>query len=455
MTQPSVIVFDEHQGQHVGIQVKVILEQESVCRVHLIDAPLVYVSDVLPSVPDLVIPVLSASKNLAERLSQLSMLEARAPFLPVIGLDELDATLKEVSSQFHDFLVTPLRPAEVRARVRLLLSRSGGQERSDGKGTGVEAFGSKLLIGEDSAFTDVKRRITLIAQSDSPVLITGETGTGKEMCARALHYLSQRSGRPFLPVNCGAIPVELFENELFGHQKGAFTNAWTAQSGLITEAEGGTLFLDEIETLSLPAQAKLLRFVQDQTYYVVGSPKIKRANVWIIASTNVDLLGKVHDGAFREDLFYRLAVMTLALPPLRQRPLDIPLLTAHFLKRHAKPPGLDQRQLSPRAMDAFCSYSWPGNIRQLENVVRQLIVLVEAPTIEPEHLPIPLELISIRSRNSSFQNAKVAAIEEFEKTYIAELLRIHQGNVTLAARDAKKERRTFGRLIKKYQISKH
>lgn len=194
---------------------------------------------------------------------------------------------------------------------------------------GTDAVGLAHLVGESSAFVMLKRKLPLLAQCEAAVLLTGETGTGKGLCARALHYLSRRAGKPFLPVNCGAIPVELFERALFGHQKGAFTSAWAAQSGLIAEVEGGTLFLDEIATLSLSAQAKLLRFLEDQTYYVLGSPRPRQADVWIIAATNVELLRKVRDGTLREDFFYRLAVMTLTLPPLRERRADIPCLVAH------------------------------------------------------------------------------------------------------------------------------
>ena len=279
----------------------------------------------------------------------------------------------------------------------------------------------------------LKRKLPLLAQCEAPVLLTGETGTGKGLCARALHYLSRRAGQPFLPVNCGAIPVELFERELFGHQKGAFTGAWTAQPGLIAEAEGGTLFLDEIATLSLSAQAKLLRFLEDQTYHALGSPRPRQADVWIIAATNVELLRKVQDGTFREDLFYRLAVMTLTLPPLRERRADIPRLVAHVWARYAGQQGAVPKQLSPRALEALCRYAWPGNMRELENVIRQVIVLTDAQRIEPEDLPIPLLPVSLDTRGDSLKQAKAKVMAHFEQAYIAELLQVHQGNVTQAA----------------------
>ena len=249
--------------------------------------------------------------------------------------------------------------------------------------------------------------------------------------------------------------MELFESELFGHEKGAFTSAWTTQAGLIAEVEGGTLFLDEIETLSLGTQVKLLRFLQDQTYHALGSPKPRQADVWILAATNAELTRKVRDGTFREDLFYRLAVMTLTLPPLRERRADIPLLAARFWARYADQREGKKRQLSPRALEALCHYIWPGNVRELENVIQQVAMLTDAQTIEPEDLPIPPSLASSASTDNSFKQAKAQVIEQFEKAYLTELLRVHQGNVTQAARAAQTERRVFGRLIKKYHIVKH
>jgi DNA-binding NtrC family response regulator len=339
-------------------------------------------------------------------------------------------------------------------RVVIIDDQHGQQKRGKVNESLAEPFVLAQLVGEDPAFMEVKRKIPLMARCEAPVLLSGETGTGKEVCARALHYASRRAGKPFLPVNCGAIPVELFESELFGHEKGAFTSAWTAQPGLIAEAEGGTLFLDEIETLSLGTQVKLLRFLQDQTYHTLGSPRPRQADVWILAATNAELTRKVRDGTFREDLFYRLAVMTLTLPPLRERRADIPLLAARFWARYADQRRGEKQQLSPRALEALCHYAWPGNIRELENVIQQVAMLADAQTIEPEDLPIPFSPPSSASRDNPFKQAKAQVIEQFEKAYLTELLRVHQGNVTQAARAAQTERRAFGRLIKKHHIAK-
>jgi DNA-binding NtrC family response regulator len=310
------------------------------------------------------------------------------------------------------------------------------------------------LVGEHPAFLYVKQKLTLLARCDAPVLLTGETGTGKELCASALHYLSARASRPFIPVNCGAIPVELFESELFGHQKGAFTGATAAQTGLIEEAEGGTLFLDEIESLNVAAQVKLLRFVENHSYYSVGSAKKRQADVWIIAATNQNLRENIRNGTFREDLFYRLAVMNLNLPPLRERRADIPLLVNHLWSRYAEHDNGDARRLSPQAMEALCEYSWPGNVRELENVIQQLAVFSDAQAIEPADLPITVPVSIKPTAELSFNQARAQIIANFEKTYLEQLLRFNHGNISRAAKEAKKDRRTFGRLVKKYQLGR-
>jgi DNA-binding NtrC family response regulator len=307
------------------------------------------------------------------------------------------------------------------------------------------------LIGEDPAFLSLKRKLPHLAKQESPVLLVGETGTGKELCARTLHYLSPRFDKPFLPVNCGAIPLELFESELFGHQKGAFTGAWAVQHGLIEEAEGGTLFLDEIESLSLKAQVKLLRFFEDGTYHSLGSPRLRRADVRIIAATNQDLTQKIREARFRADLYYRLTVLSLVLPPLRHRRVDIPLLVAHFWSQYK---GGDKTRLSARAMEALSGYAWPGNVRELQNVIRQLVVLTDGRTIEPEDLPISLSALRSEFSSLSLKQAKAMLVTRFEKSYVTQLLRANHGNVTHAAMEAKMERRAFGRLIKKYHLEK-
>jgi two-component system, NtrC family, response regulator GlrR len=456
MAPASIVIIDTHHRQPLGAQVYAILRRERRYRVDLRAKPSLDGMAPEDPCPSLLIPILPVAQEQADPwLATLQAQAANAPMLPVLEGVELTAPLDGLLHKTPDFLIAPLRAAEVRARVRRLLSRSHepAREREGERQTALA--GLAQLVGEDPTFLAVKRKLPLLARSEAPVLLTGETGTGKELCARALHYLSRRAGKPFLPVNCGAIPVELFESELFGHAKGAFTSAWAAQPGLIAEAEGGTLFLDEIETLTPGAQVKLLRFLQDHTYQALGSPRPRQADLRIIAATNQELTYKVRDGTFREDLFYRLAVITLTLPPLRERRADIPLLAVQLLARHVDQHGGGPRQWSRRAMDAPCQHAWPGNIRELANVVQQVAVLTDTPTIEPEDLPFRPIPPAQAAGSTSFQQAKSQVLAQFEQAYCVALLRQHQGNVTQAARAAQMERRSFGRLIKKYGIAKH
>ncbi|HXI23147.1 MAG TPA: sigma-54 dependent transcriptional regulator [Pyrinomonadaceae bacterium] len=455
MAQVNIIIVDANERQQVGADLKRILWSDKLYDVALINGSFKGQRHFNRSSLRLVILVLPPIRKHAEKLlMELRSAPGQTPLLPVIDANVSTEELGDWIGWAEDFLVMPLRAAEVCARVRRLaglekpvLSRSAINET-------LEAQALAQLIGEDQEFVSLKRRIPSVARFESTVLLTGETGTGKERFARALHYSSRRAAKPFLAVNCGAIPLDLLESELYGHQKGAFTGAFAAQTGLVAEAERGTLFLDEIETLSLGSQVKLLRFLQDWTYYPIGSARVKQADVWIVASTNVELPTKIKEGTFREDLFYRLAVISLALPPLRQRKTDIPLLAAHFWKMYAPKAGRSREDLSAEVMDALCEHSWPGNVRELENVVQQLAVLTESNRVGLDDLRIPRA--SPRSDRSriSFAQKKAGVIEEFERSYITELLQLHQGNVTHAAQEARKDRRALGRLIKKYQITK-
>jgi DNA-binding NtrC family response regulator len=432
-------------GSSLAGELRTILQRSHAYHVELRDGPLPAAPASLEPAADLIIPILTGSKQPSRALlATLRAMDPGAPLLPVLRAADLEERWTVLSSSITDFLVAPLRAIEVHAHVSRLASRTRTPER------GADTEGLEQLVGEDPVFVAVKRKLPLMARSDAPVLITGETGTGKELCARALHYLSRRAGKPFLPVNCGAIPVELFESELFGHTRGAFTGAWAAQRGFIEEAEGGTLFLDEVEALTLRCQVKLLRFLEDHTYHTLGSPRARRADVWIVAATNISLAQMVREGTFRADLFYRLAVLNVDLPPLRERRQDIPRLVAHLWSRHA---GGESRRFSARALEALCGYDWPGNIRELENVIRQLAVLTGGRTIEPSDLSIRPPSPPPEARGASLKQAKALAIERFERAYLSELMEAHHGNITRAARAAQKERRAFGRLIKKYQLA--
>ncbi|MEE9169003.1 MAG: sigma-54 dependent transcriptional regulator [bacterium] len=353
-----------------------------------------------------------------------------------------------------DFIVTPLRESEVLSRVGRLVSGVEGQEKETARKNILQKAGISQLIGRDPLFLKKISIIPQIADCDATVLLLGETGVGKELCARAIHYLSKRSTQPFLPVDCGAIPSNLIENELFGHRKGAFTDAQTNQFGIIAEAEGGTLFLDEIDALPLESQSKLLRLLQDKTYRPLGQAQYAKANVRVIVATNEDLGRKAQQNLFRKDLFYRLTI-NLELPKLQERASDIPLLAEYFLKKYEKEMGRKPKALSPASVQKLIMYNWPGNIRELENVIQQAILLSPNPVILPENINISTSTVTADSGRLSFRDAKRKAMEEFEKEYITGLLVFHKGNVTRAALDARKDRSDFSRLMRKFNLDRN
>jgi len=311
----------------------------------------------------------------------------------------------------------------------------------------------EFLVGESDNFLRIMEKIPLLAQPDAPVLILGETGTGKELVARAIHSHSSRQRKPFIPVNCGTLPDHLFENELFGHVKGAFTDASSAEKGLVAEAEGGTLFLDEIDALSPAAQIKLLRFLQHREYRSLGSAKSRIADVRILAATNADLWQQVQAKSFREDLYHRLNVLSLTVPPLRDRTEDILLLAEHFLTVYREQHRREPLCLSPSAQQKLLTYSWPGNVRELEGVVQRAVILAPAPTLQSDDIDLPC--MHNGFAKEAFHVAKAQAVERFEHAYLVELLAAHQGNISQAAKTAGKDRRTLQKLLHKYHLERH
>ncbi len=318
------------------------------------------------------------------------------------------------------------------------------------------------MIGQSPAFLEMQQHIEKITRCDVPVLIEGETGTGKELVARAIHYGSTRRENPFIPVNCGAIPDALIENELFGHKRGAYTDAQSDGSGLVTHARHGTLFLDEVDALPPKAQVVLLRFLQDYQYRPLGGTQMLSADARVIVASNANLAKLAELGSFRLDLLFRLKIMYLKLPPLRERQGDAILLADHFLQICAQRFGYGDKKLHPETLAWFNQYYWPGNIRELENMVCREYLLEDGSII---HIKSPQFDSSERRRNSdrrqlasatkAFNEAKSQAIAEFEQRYLTAALIKANGNVTKAAKLAGKERRTFGKLLKKYGIDKN
>jgi two-component system, NtrC family, response regulator GlrR len=347
-----------------------------------------------------------------------------------------------------DFLIPPLRVSDVLIRLKRLLNQARQEQRA--QQAFIEKLGLQQLIGESPAFTAETSKIPVLAKSDITVLITGETGTGKEMVARAIHYLSPRAGKPFVAVNCGAIPVELIENELFGHDRGAYTGASGSRNGLIQESEQGTLFFDEVNCLPLMAQVKLLRFLQSKEYRPLGSTKSVTGDVRIIAATNANLEAEVEAGTLRRDLYYRLNVVPIVLPPLRARTGDIIVLARHFLAQYARKLNSPAIDFSPEAERKLLLYNWPGNVRELEHVIERVVVLCTERIIQDHHITLSVD--NEKPVGLSFQEMKAQVISRFESDYIHNLLTAYRGNITRAAQAAQKERRTFWELVRKHKI---
>lgn len=307
------------------------------------------------------------------------------------------------------------------------------------------------LVGESPLFLAALEKLPQIAVGEATVLITGETGTGKGEYAKAIHYLSPRSRSPFAALNCGAIPGELVENELFGHVAGAFTSASTNAVGIIRPADGGTLFLDEVDSLSLGAQSKILRFLESHAFRPVGGAREQTSDVRIVAASNADLPQAVREGRFRKDLFFRLNVVPVTLPPLRDRPEDIGLLAEHFLKTEAARSGRPKLTLTPRVVECLQGHSWPGNVRELGNVIQHAILTCKEEALQVSDLVLPAEVV--RPPVRSWRDRKAEAVEKFEKETLHHLLRVTQGNVSWAARLAAKHPRAMFELLHKHGLS--
>ena len=348
-----------------------------------------------------------------------------------------------------DFITPPFTAESILPRVWRLVKHNQPEAASRGALEHKLAMRRLGLVGQSKVFLDEIKKLDLLARCDITVMIGGETGTGKELIARAVHYLSPRSDRPFVPIDCGAIPPELTESELFGHERGAFTGAVKKNAGLIAAADHGTLFLDEVDALSLSVQAKLLRFLQEMEYRSLGSSEIKKADVRVISATNRDLLQSVHANQFRKDLYYRLNVVQLRLPSLRQRREDIILLATHFVEKYVSRFRLPARDFTTDAIQKLHSHHWPGNIRELENVIGAAVALCDGPFIRAADLLFASDQTQPRG---SFREAKARLITEFEREYIVCLLTSCHSNVSEAARAAGKNRRAFWELIRKHKI---
>ncbi len=394
-------------------------------------------------------------KSAVERLKEKRL-------MGIIESSDDDGGAADLLKYCDEFLYWPFSETELSLRVDRLCEGIRIPERPVEDEAVLRAFDGLNMVGDSPPFLRVLKQLKKIAECDAPVLIEGETGTGKENAARAVHHMSDRRDGPFIPVNCGAIPDDLLENELFGHEKGAYTDAKSSRQGLIGQADGGTIFFDEINAFSPKGQVVMLRFLQDRIFRPLGSDRCSQADVRIIAASNANLSDMVEQENFRQDLLYRLNIMSVELPPLRRRGSDIELLAGFFLDRYRRQYEQPDKRLPPDALARMREYRWPGNIRELENRIHREFLLAEGPEI-PLDLPAasaddrrrnPCERRQNLFLNESFNEAKKKVVDAFEKRYLSWVIREARGNVTLAAEKAGKERRALGKLLKKHGVEK-
>jgi two-component system response regulator HydG len=354
----------------------------------------------------------------------------------VTGYPSIGGAVRAMKTGAEEYLPKPFTDTELLTAVECAMAklRARRAAHSNGDGGGPRIQG---IIGESPALREVLDAVRKASASNATVLLSGESGTGKELVARAIHYQSARGSAPFVPVNCGAVPEGLLESELFGHVKGAFTGATESRAGLFHAADGGTLFLDEIGEMSLAMQVKLLRVLQDKEVWMVGASRPRRLDVRIIAATNIDLPRLVRSRAFREDLFYRLHVITIPIPPLRERGDDVLLLAQHFATKLANELGKPVPRFSDDVLRVFRHHHWPGNVRELENVIQRLVVMVEDDVVEIPDLPCIM-------RFSSAGDSRVTRpLAEVEMEHICNVLEFAQGNKTRAAEILGIDRKTL------------
>jgi len=413
--------------------------------------------------PDIVLTDLNLPDT--DGLALLKDIKKLAPETLVVmitGFATVDSSVEAIRAGAYDYIPKPFTATQLRiligrAAQQVKLVRDNASLRDQLK----KHYSFENIIGTSESIQKVFSVISRVAPTDASVFIAGESGTGKELIAKALHANSRRSARPFTAINCAALPPQLLEAELFGYEKGAFTDAREQKRGLLEVAAGGTFFLDEISEMSMELQAKLLRVIQERKIRRVGGDAELSIDVRWVSATNRDPEQAVRDGALRQDLLYRLNVVPVKLPPLRHRREDIPALAQHFLRRFAQDYDRDNLRFSPEAMRVLTEYEWPGNVRELQNMVERVVSLcMPGQEITLEDLPEELSVRSVVngrgghtfSADQPFHDAKTDAITVFEKEYLSDLLKRHNGNISQAARKAGIDRKTIHRMLAKYEI---
>jgi DNA-binding NtrC family response regulator len=396
-----------------------------------------------------------------EVLQAIKAIQHDIPVIMITAYATVDMSIQALRKGAYDMLTKPFEPDELVYRVKnALQQRQLLEENRELRAVLEDKFRFENVIGASCGLKSVLERVAKVAARDTSILVTGESGTGKELIAQAVHYNSPRSNNRFIAINCGALPENLLESELFGYKKGAFTGATENRCGLLEAANGGTLFLDEVGNLPINVQKALLRFLQEKEFNRLGDTTPTRVDVRILSATNSDLKEAINSGAFREDLYYRLNVVTIHLPPLRERRNDIPLLVAHFIVLQNQKFKTACKGFESEAMRIISEYQWPGNIRQLKNVIEACMAMESGEFITCETLAPFIDIQpngntdSGAAGQSSSDLTYTTALERFEADLLCTLLKRHAGNIDAAAREAGMNMVTMYRKIKKYGIKK-
>ncbi|MDT8419031.1 MAG: sigma-54 dependent transcriptional regulator [Desulfuromonadales bacterium] len=449
MTAKKIMIIDNEEGL-CHMMEAVLMDDGHAVR--SFTDPLVAVETFRPGIWDLVISdIKMPGIDGLEVLQRIKAVDPKIPVIMITAFATVEMSIQALRHGAYDMLTKPFEPDELLFRVRNALDHN--QLLSENQILRRELAGKfnfDNIIGASNSLQKLLDKVEKVAIRDTSVLITGESGTGKELIAQAIHYNSPRRDRRFIAINCGAIPDSVLESELFGHRKGAFTGATSDREGLLKAADGGTLFLDEIGNLPLNVQKTLLRFLQEREFLRVGETEPTQVDVRLISATNSDLADEVDKGTFREDFYYRLNVINLHMPPLRERKPDIPLLAAHFIGQQNKEFGTGVKGLSPEAQQAACSFSWPGNIRQLKNVIEACMTIETEERISLETLSQFIEVEGSGSTEADYNDA----LARFEIDYLQQLIRAANGNIEEAAQKAGMNMATIYRKLKKHGLKK-
>jgi len=381
----------------------------------------------------------------------------------ITGFSTVETAVEAMKLGAFDYIPKPFTPDEVTIVVKKAIEKKSLMlENIYLRQELQEKYGFHNIVGKSKKIQEIYRIIAKVATTDSTVLIYGQSGTGKELIARAIHFNSPRREKQFVPVDCAVLSENLLESELFGHVRGSFTGAVTTKPGLFEVADGGTVFLDEVGNISLSIQAKLLRVLQEREFTPVGGTKAKKVDIRLIAATNKDLEKMIKEETFREDLYYRLNIVPIYLPTLKERQEDIPLLAVHFLKKYAEEMGKTIKGFTPEAMEKLIRYPWPGNVRELENVTERTVVMIDDEMVRVEHLFLPgqqeKEILENQIPLTSDELKEIKkqvrgkAVEEIERAFVLNALERHQWNVTRAAEEVGMLRPNFQALMRKYNL---